>query len=308
MRFLMVGAGAVGGYFGGRLVEKGEDVTFLVRQKRKEQLHKNGLTIKSVNGDFHTNEVKAISAGEEVEAYDVIVLTVKAYHLETVISEITPYVGDETVIIPLLNGYSHYQVLQETFGNEKVLGGLCFIESTLNEQGEIVQTSGVHDLVFGEWSGTRTSRVKAIFDHMNDAGFKTVLSEMIRGDVWNKYIFIASMSGVTTLMRSPIGPIMENEHGKFICQSLVNEIVSIVKDYDDIVNESAADVIFNRICSLAPQMKSSMQRDMEKNALVEADHFHGVLLKIAEEQGKDLSLFPALRTVYSNLKVYESLL
>lgn len=307
MRFLIVGAGGVGGYFGGRLIEKGEDVTFLVRQNRKTQLEANGLVIKSVHGDFQ-KDVKIISSGENMEAFDVVIITVKAYHLAQVIRDITPYVGKNTAIIPLLNGYTHYETLQQTFGKEKILGGLCFIETTLNQKAEINQKSTIHDFVFGEWDGSKTERVALIAEHIQGAKFNAVLSEKIQSDVWNKYILIATVSGVTTLMRAPIGPILADENGKIICKRLVTEIVSIIRDYDNKVPENTAEFILQKIESIEPSMKSSMLRDIENLRNVEADHFHGFLLNLVEKQGKDTSGFPILKTIYSNLKIYESLL
>lgn len=307
MRFLIVGAGGVGGYFGGRLIEKGEDVTFLVRQNRQAQLKTDGLVIKSCHGDFQT-DVKAIQSGEEMVPFDVVILTVKAYHLAQAITDIVPYVGENTVIIPLVNGYVHYETLHQAFGKEKILGGLCFIETTINEKAEIVQTSNSHDFVFGEWEDAKTKRITLLAEHMREAKFNAVLSGKIQNDVWTKYIFIATMSGVTTLMRSPIGPILANENGANICKSLLAEIISIVRDYDKTVQKDIAELSLNKLHSIESSMKSSMQRDMENYNNVEVDHFHGFLLNLAEKQGKDTNDFPILKIIYSNLKIYESML
>lgn len=307
MRFLIVGAGGVGGYFGGRLIEKGEDVTFLVRQNRKTQLETDGLVIKSKHGDFQT-DVNAICSGEEKEPFEVVIITVKAYHLAQVIKDITPYVGENTVIVPFVNGYSHFETLHQAFGKEKILGGLCFVETTLNAKAEIVQTSNSHNFVFGEWDGSKTKRATILSEHMIGAKFNADLSEKIQSDVWNKYIFIATMSGVTTLMRSPIGPILAEENGNTICKSLLTEIVSIVRDYDKTVQKDIAELTFHKLQSIESSMKSSMQRDMENHRNVEVDHLHGFLLNLAEKQGKDTNEFPILKTIYSNLKIYESLL
>ncbi|WNF38261.1 ketopantoate reductase family protein [Bacillaceae bacterium IKA-2] len=307
MRFLIVGAGGVGGYFGGRLIEKGEDVTFLVRQNRKTQLKTAGLVIKSSHGNFQT-DVKAICTGEEKKPFDVVIITVKAYHLAQVITDIAPYVGENTMIIPLVNGYIHYETLHQAFGKEKILGGLCFIETTINDQAEIVQTSNSHDFIFGEWDGSKTERVTLLAEHIRGTKFNSVLSEKIYSDVWNKYIFIATMSGVTTLMRSPIGPIITDENGQTVCKRLLAEIVLIVRDYDQTVQEDIAELTLHKLQSIEFLMKSSMQRDMENNRNVEVEHFHGFLLNLAEKQGKDRNDFPILTTVYSNLKIYESLL
>ncbi|MCK7605433.1 hypothetical protein L3V64_003480 [Geobacillus stearothermophilus] len=142
MRVLVVGAGAVGGYFGGRLLEKGVDVTFLVRERRKRELEERGLVIRSVHGDA-VLAPKLIAAGERTEPFDLVVFSNKAYHLAGAIADAKPYVGETTMILPLLNGMAHMDVVRESFGDDKVLGGLCFIETTLNEKGEIVQTAVV---------------------------------------------------------------------------------------------------------------------------------------------------------------------
>ena len=161
MRVLVVGAGAVGGYFGGRLLEKGVDVTFLVRERRKKQLQERGLVIHSVHGDAVLSP-KLLVTGEQAEPFDVVIFSNKAYHLPEAIRDAKPYVGEATMILPLLNGMAHMDMLWKEFGKDNVLGGLCFIEATLNENGEIVQTSASHDVRFGEWSGERTERVLAL--------------------------------------------------------------------------------------------------------------------------------------------------
>lgn len=161
MRILVVGAGAIGGYFGGRLLEKGEDVTFLVREKRFKQLSENGLVINSLHGNIKL-EPKLIMSREKTAPFDVILLSTKAYHLEGAIDSIRPYIGKDTMILPLLNGIAHIDYLVKEFGKKHVLGGLCFIESTLDENGHVIQTSPNHDLVFGERNGEMTERIQAL--------------------------------------------------------------------------------------------------------------------------------------------------
>lgn len=305
MKFLVVGAGAIGGYFGGRLVAKGEDVTFLVRERRKKTLAENGLSIRSMHGDVKT-KVKAITSQEALnEEYDVIILSVKAYHLAQTISDITPLVRDNTVILPLLNGYEHFNQLSSSFGAEKVLGGLCFIESTLNEAGEIIQTSERHDLVFGEWDGRITNRVEMIYQHMKDAGFALQLSDEIQQQVWHKYIFISTLSGITTLMRNPIGPILLVQQANELIKRLIAEIVSIARLEEAPLPPNIEESTYKTIESLHYQMKSSMQRDMEKGLPVEADHLHGSLLEIGKRNGILADQLPILNMIYANLKVYE---
>ncbi|MED4990294.1 2-dehydropantoate 2-reductase [Parageobacillus toebii] len=302
MRILVVGAGAVGGYFGGRLLEKGVDVTFLVRKRRKKQLQEKGLVIHSVHGDAVLSP-KLLVTGEQAEPFDVVIFSNKAYHLPEAIRDVKPYVGEKTMILPLLNGMAHMEILWNEFGKENVLGGLCFIETTLNEHGEIAQTSASHDVRFGEWSGKRTERVLALEQLFSGCNARFRLSEHIATDMWNKYLFIATMSGVTTLFRAPIGPIRSGKYGQEIIFGLLKEIAAVMRAHgapiaDDIEEKQLAQL--NRI---EATMKSSMQRDMEKGQLIEADHLQGYLLSLAEQYEIET---PLLKLAYHNLKIYEA--
>jgi 2-dehydropantoate 2-reductase len=301
MKILVVGAGAVGGYFGGRLAEKGEDVTFLVREGRKQQLQETGLVIESVHGNV-TLIPKMLVADEEAGPFDLIILSVKAYHLDGAISSFKQYVSEGTAILPLLNGMYHYNRLNKEFGEERVIGGLCFIESTLDKDGKVIHTSHKHDIVFGERSGEETERILKIEEAFSGTNTGYMLSENINRDNWNKYIFIATLSGITTLMRSPIGPIREVPSSKATLSLLLKEIVSLAKLAGAPLPDGVETNIMTQIDSLAYPMKSSMQRDMEKQAQVEADHLQGYLLEIAR---RELVAAPVLEAVYGNLKVYE---
>lgn len=304
MRILIVGAGAVGGYFGGRLQEKGADVTFLVREGRKKQLEETGLVIESVHGNLSLNP-NMILSGEEAGTFDLIIVSTKAYHLQGAIESFRKYAGEETVILPLLNGISHFETLAAEFGEDRVIGGLCFIETTLDAAGKIIQTSSKHDLVFGERSGERTERILKIEDTFSGAKVGYRLSDDINQDVWNKYLFISAMSGITTLMRAPIGPIREEPSGRAVIAELLQEIVTVMKRAGAQFPENAEMLQMKQIDSLGFSMKTSMQRDMEKLSRVEADHLHGYLLNIAH---KEQIPVPALEAVYANLKIYEQLL
>ncbi|MGD6830572.1 ketopantoate reductase family protein [Sutcliffiella halmapala] len=301
MKILVVGAGAVGGYFGGRLLEKGEDVTFLVREKRKKQLEATGLVIKSVHGDAAL-QPSLITSGQQVEAYDVILLSMKAYHLEGAIADFVPYVGPKTMIVPLLNGISHVDKLVTAFDEKNVLGGLCFVESTLNSEGSIVQTSGIHDLVFGERSGRRSERVLKLAEVFDGTKSNFVLSENINRDMWHKYLFISTLAGVTTLFRSPIGPIREDSLGAATIKDTLHEVAAVMRSVDAPIAENIVELNWDKLHSIEAGMKSSMQRDMEKGLSVEADHFFGYLLGIAADKGISV---PTLEKIYANLRIYE---
>ncbi|MBE7122235.1 2-dehydropantoate 2-reductase [Bacillus cereus] len=303
MRILVLGAGGVGGFFGGRLVEKGEDVTFLVRSKRKQQLEEKGLVIRSVNGDF-SFQPKLITKEDRTSPFDVILFSTKAYHLNEAITDLKPFVGENTVIIPLLNGIAHLSLLQQEFGEEKVIGGLCFIETTLNSEGNVVQTSAANRLVFGEIKPHDPERIQRISKVFAGTKASFVLSENILQDMWHKYLFITVMSGVTTLMRAPIGPIRESEGGRDFIRNVFEESMQIMRVFGAPVNGNIVEEHMKTIDKISYDMKSSMQRDMEKGSLIEGEYLQGYLLELAKQFHIDT---PLLEVVYQNLKVYQAM-
>ena len=187
MRILVVGAGAIGGYFGGRLLQAGRDVTFLVRPKRASELASAGLVIKSPAGDVTLKTPPTVQADKLSEKFDVVLLSCKAFDLEDAIKSFAPAVGPNTSIIPLLNGMLHLNVLDERFGAERVLGGLCAIAATLNEAREVVQLAPMQSLNFGERDGKMSDRVRAISEIFTSGNIGAVASEHIMQDMWEKW-------------------------------------------------------------------------------------------------------------------------
>ena len=205
MRILVVGAGAVGGYFGGRLLKAGRDVTFLVRPRRAAELAKHGLTIRSPVGDFHRPSPPTVSQEELAEPFDLVILSCKAYDLEGAMNSFAKAVGPATAILPLLNGMRHVDRLAERFGAERVLGGQCAISVTLGPEGDVVHFNDWHALSFGELDGSRSPRIEAIASELLNAGFDARLADNIRQEMWEKWVFIATAAGITCLMRASVG-------------------------------------------------------------------------------------------------------
>ncbi|TFE02055.1 ketopantoate reductase family protein [Jeotgalibacillus salarius] len=302
MDILIAGAGGIGGYFGGRLMEKGQEVTFLVREKRKQQLEQNGLVIQSPHGNFK-GEPTLITKEDKGKTYDVIIITTKAYHLDQVIKDIEPFTNESTLILPLLNGIAHLEPLIEAFG-DRVIGGLCFIETTLDSEGRVIQTSPIHDLVYGERDGQQSDRIielKHAFERAN-AGFR--LSENIMQDMWHKYSFITAMSGITTLMRSPVGPAVHIPAARHTLKRLFNEISSVMKAIHAPIAENLPDIQMAKMEEMNEEMKSSMQRDMEKGLQTETSHLQGWLLEKGQENGLET---PILEAAFAHVKIYETL-
>ncbi|WP_334075438.1 MULTISPECIES: ketopantoate reductase family protein [Paenibacillus] len=301
MRILVLGAGGVGGYFGGRLAEKGADVTFLVRSRRKQQLERDGLVVRSVHGDV-TIRPKTITAENHTNApYDLVLFSSKAYHLEEAVRDLKPYVGERTVVLPLLNGVAHYPLLQREFGADRVIGGLCFIETILNQEGHVLQTSKDHFVRFGEFGQAQTERIREIEQALGGTKSSFLLSDHIERDIWHKYLFIAAIAGVTTLMRAPVGPIRETAGGADFVRGVFRETEAIMLAHGAPLDKDIVERHMETTHRMSFEMKSSMLRDMEKGYAVEGEHLHGYLLGLAEQHGLEA---PRLQAIYHNLRVY----
>jgi 2-dehydropantoate 2-reductase len=197
MRILVVGAGAVGGYFGAGLAKAGRDVTFLVRAPRATQLlRRDGLCVVSPHGDVLLAP-KLIGAGEIDGPYDLVLLSVKAFALEAAIDDFAPAVGPETMILPALNGMRHIDVLTQRFGESAVLGGVCLVATEIDDRGRIVQLADIQQLVYGERNGEVTPRLQALDATLQGAGFDANLSTEIIQAMWEKWVMLASLGAVT---------------------------------------------------------------------------------------------------------------
>src|SRR5215471_9258092 len=226
MRVLVVGAGAIGGYFGGRMLQAGRDVTFLVRPKRAGELAAAGLVIKSPNGDVTLKNPPTVQADTLKDKFDVVLLSCKAYDLQDAIKSFAPAVGDKTAIIPLLNGMLHLDMLDSKFGRERVLGGLCAIAVTLNDKREVVQLQPMQSLTFGERDGKTSERVRAIAEVFAGVSGATT-SEHVMQDMWEKWVFLAAIAASTCLIRAPVGMILAAPGGKDFMLGILDECKAV---------------------------------------------------------------------------------
>ncbi len=298
MRTLVIGAGAVGGYFGGRLLEAGRDVTFLVRQGRAGELAASGLQIRSACGDATVAAPPTVLAGDLADTFDLILLSCKAYDLETAISSLTPAVGRDTAILPLLNGMRHLDILDRQFGSRHVLGGRCLIAATLNERREIVHLNNTHTITFGERDGAMSERVMAIDEMMNGALFDHKASPNILLEMWEKWTFLATLAGSTCLFRGAVGDICAAPGGSEFVMRLFEECRSIAEAEGFPPSVPFLERSRGILTEAGSTLTASMLRDIEAGAPIEADHIIGDLLNRAET--------PLLRIVYSALKAYEA--
>jgi 2-dehydropantoate 2-reductase len=302
MRILVIGAGATGGYFGGRLLESGQDVTFLVREKRAAQLAEHGLVIRSSLGNVSLPNPATVQAGDLRGTYDLILLSCKAYHLPQVIEDMAPAVGPQTAILPVLNGMRHLDLLDARFGAQRVLGGQCVIAATLDAEGTVRHLNQSHSVTFGERDGERSERVERILGSMSKAKFEPRLSTTILQDMWDKWVFLASLAGITCLMRAPVGDIMAASGGEPAILQLLEDCRSVAEHNGrapgDAVMARARGVLTEKGSALS----ASMMRDLEQGGAIEADHIVGDLLARSDAAADSL---PMLRTAYAHLKAYE---
>jgi len=278
MRLLVVGAGATGGYFGGRLLEAGRDVTFLVRPARAERLAATGLTIASPAGNVTLRSPPTVLAPELRAPFDAVILSCKAYDLDGAIGSFAPAVGPDTAILPLLNGMRHLDALDARFGAGRVLGGSCFISAKLDEAGQIAHVSDIHRLAFGERCGGRSPRVEALAAAMAGAKFEAVASEQILLVMWEKWVFLASLAGITCLTRSAVGDIVA-AGGADLAAALLEECRAIAAAAGYPPRADSLKASLARLTDPRSVVTASMLGDVERGGRTEADHVLGDLLR-----------------------------
>jgi 2-dehydropantoate 2-reductase len=301
MRILSLGAGAIGGYFGGRLAEAGRDVTFLVREKRRKHLTEHGLRIESVFGNFE-GSAKAITESEIDGPFDVILLTCKAYDLPSAIDAITPAVGKDTAILPLLNGVAHIDVLNDKFGREKVLGGVAKIAATVTPDGTIKHLNDWRYVTFGEQDGAVTPRVQALADAFDKKSVVAKAVPDILQVMWEKIVHLSTAAGMTCLMRASVGEVARTDEGAAIMTEFLERNAEIAAREGFRPSEGFMAEYRKLFSDKSSAYTASMLRDVERKGPIEADHVLGFMLQKARLHNVDATLH---RVVYAHLKSYE---
>ncbi|WP_433366104.1 ketopantoate reductase family protein [Actinoplanes sp. CA-142083] len=301
MRTLFVGAGATGGYFGGRLAQAGKDITFLVRPGRQAVLDRRGLRIKSPGGETVVRP-RTITAETVDGPYDLVVLAVKSYALEQALIDMAPAIGPRTVIVPLLNGMRHIDELQGAFGPERAWGGVCLIQATLDDEGDVVQMTGLHRLGYGPLDGGEDERLAEVTFALSGEEFDSNPSHTILRDMWEKWVFLASLGAATTLMRATVGDINAAPGGHDFGARIVAEAMAIAAAAGHPSRAGAVSFLQSNIASTAP-LNSSMYRDMMQGLPVEADAILGDF--VAEGAKHDVPT-PMLSAAYTNLSIYSA--
>jgi 2-dehydropantoate 2-reductase len=300
VRILVVGAGATGGYFGARLADAGRDLTFLVRPAQAQRLRTDGLEVVSPHGNLHLTP-RIVTAAELAPGYDLVVLAVKAFALPAALDDLAAAVGSQTMVLPFLNGLRHLDALTERFGQQPILGGACLVSTVVDERGRIVQLSELQELSYGERDGTASARIAALDGVMQGAGFGARASLHIIQDMWEKWVALAALGGITCLLRGTVGDIAAVPGGANLALQLLAECSAVATA----AGHPPRTAFFERAQSMLTQagspLASSMYRDLQSGRSVEADQILGDLLGRAQQFNLTT---PLLAAAFANLRVY----
>jgi 2-dehydropantoate 2-reductase len=308
MRILIVGAGAIGGYFGGRLLEAARDVTFLVRPGRAQELERDGLVVRSPLGNIDYPAPPHVSSQELAGPYDLILLSCKAYDLDAAMESFAEAVGPETMILPLLNGMAHIDRLTARFTRGNVLGGQCLISLDRDAAGFIVHLNDTNQLTFGELDGQPSARIKRLAESLSGAGFEANLSPNILQEMWEKWCFIATGAGITASMRAAIGDVLLAGGGPLVLK-LLAECAEVAAKAGYAIRPAVHERFEKMLTLPGSKMTASMLRDVERGAPIEVEHVLGDLLARRDAAriatGSATAELSVLGFAYTQLKAYE---
>jgi 2-dehydropantoate 2-reductase len=303
MRLLILGAGSVGGYFGGRLQAGGADVTFLVRPNRAAQLRERGLRIYGARGELHLQPLQLLEPGAAAHGvFDAVILSCKAYDLQGAIDSLRVYMSRDTVIFPVLNGLKHLDALDQAFGAERVLGGLAQVSATLDERGDVKQLTDIQTLVYGARSGAQTAAVAALHDALQLGAFEARLSRDIMLEMWEKFVLLTSLAGMTCLMRANVGDIAATQDGTALMRRMLEDCAAVATAGGNTPRANYLSSIAAVLTQANSPLHASMRRDMEQGRATEADHVIGDMLRRAQAAGIESTLLSA---AYCHLQAYE---
>jgi 2-dehydropantoate 2-reductase len=302
MRILVLGAGAVGGYFGGRLAEAGRDVTFLVRPARAALLAEKGLVVASLLGDF-TVRPQLATADTLHGPYDLILLTAKHYDLDQAIEAIRPAVGPQTAVLPLLNGLVHLDRLAAAFGDDAILGGVAYVGASLRPDGSINHHNRLSGIAFGERRGGVSERAKAISAEFADSKVSAPPSENVMLDMWEKFVFITTIAGMNCMMRGTIGDIAATDDGAALMLDLFAETQAVAAAAGYQPRQAYCDNIAKMLTEKGSPNNASMHHDLAQGSRTEGAYIIGDMRRRAAALGVDT---PLLRAAWAHLQVYEN--
>ncbi|WP_309476880.1 2-dehydropantoate 2-reductase [Bacillus sp. ISL-34] len=303
LNIVIIGAGALGSYFGGRLQQAGQDVQYLVRKNRAKQLKENGISITSPHGNYQFNDLHITENVNDIEKVDLVILAVKGQHLQGTLTDLKVLVEKGAKVLPLLNGLEHVSILQDELGDEAVLGGSAFIIATLDEKGHVIHSNDNHDLIYGPLHPSQKKVCDEFEQAAGSAIMKASRTENILIRMWIKYMFITAFSGVTTASNLPIGTIRRFPETNGLLEKVLVEMKELANAYDVGITVDNITQALENMAGLPDESTSSMHQDRRKGLTLEVEHLQGGALRLADKAGLKL---PVIGTLYALIKPFEN--
>jgi 2-dehydropantoate 2-reductase len=296
MKIVIVGAGGVGGYFGGRLVEAGADVTFLARGAHLEAMRTRGLRIDSPKGNVHLARVKAESDAAAVGVADVVFFAVKLYDTAGALSLLPPLLGPHTVVIGFQNGVETVATLTGAIGAAHTAGGVSYVSAVIAEPGVIRHTAMDH-LIFGMPDGSPSPQLESLLEVCRRATFQTTLSANIAVEIWTKFVRLSVFSGMTAVTRGPIGVIVNDPELLEMLKAAARETLAVARARGVAVASSIDEDVAAAYKALPPQAKASMLEDLERGRRLELPWLSGAVVRLGRESGVPTPIHSFIATV-----------
>jgi 2-dehydropantoate 2-reductase len=296
MKIAIMGSGGLGGYFGAKLLAGGADVHFIARGRHLEAMRREGLRIEGPE-PIHARTVRATDDPGEVGVADLVMLCVKLWDTEDAIARIRPMVGPGTTIISFQNGVLKDDYLRAAFDERQLMGGVGYVATTISAPGVIRQTGPMQRLLFGEFDGSRSNRGHALLDACLAGGIKAELSDDIVREIWQKYVFLVGLSGTTTTIRKPIGPIRSNPQTRAFLLDVMREVVAVGRAHGVALPPDYAQVRLQLADDVAPDMTSSMHHDLQRGNRLEVRWLAGGVVELGKAKGVPTPLNRAIADI-----------
>jgi 2-dehydropantoate 2-reductase len=296
MRIAVMGSGGVGGYFGARLARGGADVAFIARGSHLAAMREHGLTITGP-GEFHLPKIAVTENPATVGVVDLVIFAVKLWDTEAALAQIKPIVGPQTVVISFQNGVLKDDYLARAFDSDRIMGGVCYVATSIARPGVIARTGPLERLVFGEFDGVPSPRAKRFLEACLRGGIKAELSADIRREIWQKFVFLVALSGTTATMRTTIGPIRENPQTRRFLLDLMREVVAVGRAQGVDLPQDYAEQRLVLADQVAPDMTSSMHHDLERGNRLEVRWLAGAVVELGRAAGIETPLNRAVADI-----------
>lgn len=297
LRVMIMGTGAVGSYFGAKLVQGGCDVKFVARGEQLAALREQGLQIESKLGHIHLRQVRASDNPTELGSADFVLICVKLWDTEAAAQAILPIIKPNTTVISLQNGVEKDDVLRTALGEQSVVGGVCFIGAKILQPGVISHTGTMQKLIFGEYDGSNSARVQTFLDICRKSGIEAELATDIRRAIWEKFVFLVGMSAATATMRSCIGQIRSNPQTRAFLLDVMRETVAVGRAHGISLDADFAEDRLAFCDKLPSEMKSSMLNDLEQGNRLEVEWLSGAVVKLGKAVGIETPLNRAVNDI-----------